>query len=194
MHCARQREPFGPGQRDHVGQDHGERLVADDLAGAPHRMAEAERGLLAGEAGGAGARQLLPQKLGAGRLVAGAQRVLELVVDVEVILDHRLAAAGDEDEVLDARLLGLVDAMLQHRRVDDGEHLLGHALGGRQEPRAETGDGEHGLTNLLLCHLAGPELRFSRAAWQIGSRPSSVAAASSFSRLREKVARRSRVG
>ena len=34
----------------HVGQEHREGLVADDLAGAPHRVAEAERRLLAGEA------------------------------------------------------------------------------------------------------------------------------------------------
>ena len=37
--------------RHHVGQQHGEGLVADDIARAPDRVAEAERRLLAGEAG-----------------------------------------------------------------------------------------------------------------------------------------------
>ena len=36
---------------DHVGQQQRERLVADEVARAPDRMAEAERRLLAGEAG-----------------------------------------------------------------------------------------------------------------------------------------------
>ena len=35
---------------EHVGQDHREGLVADDLAGAPDGVAEAEGRLLAGEA------------------------------------------------------------------------------------------------------------------------------------------------
>ena len=42
----------------HVGQEHREGLVADDLAGAPDRVAEAERRLLAGEARLAGGRQV----------------------------------------------------------------------------------------------------------------------------------------
>mgnify|MGYP003694199867 CR=1 FL=1 len=42
----------------HVGQQQRERLVADDLARAPHRVAEPERVLLAGEAGLARPRQL----------------------------------------------------------------------------------------------------------------------------------------
>ncbi len=41
---------------DHVGQQQRERLVADEIAGAPHGVAEAERRLLAGEAGLPGLR------------------------------------------------------------------------------------------------------------------------------------------
>jgi hypothetical protein len=39
-----------PAAAQHVGQDHGEGLVADDLARTPDRVAEAERRLLAREA------------------------------------------------------------------------------------------------------------------------------------------------
>ena len=44
------REAAGTGTHDHVGEEHGEGLVADQLARAPHGVAEAERLLLAGEA------------------------------------------------------------------------------------------------------------------------------------------------
>ena len=66
-----------------------------------------------------------------------------------MVLDGALVAAGDEDEMLDAGGLGLVDHVLDHRPVDDGQHLLGHRLGGGQEARAEPGDGEDGLANAL---------------------------------------------
>ena len=38
---------------------------------------------------------------------------------VEMVLDHALVAAGDEDEMLDAGFLGLVDHILDQRLVDD---------------------------------------------------------------------------
>ncbi len=99
----------------HVGQQHREGLVADDLAGAPHRVAEAEGGLLPGEARLPRLRQVLLQ-LVVGRLFAAFDEgLVELVGDVEVVLDHGLAAAGDEDEVFDPGLTGFVDDVL-----DDG--------------------------------------------------------------------------
>ncbi|BAQ46973.1 hypothetical protein Maq22A_c19550 [Methylobacterium aquaticum] len=64
-----------------------------------------------------------------------------------MILDHRLAAAGDEDEVLDPGLAGLVDDVLDHRPVDDRQHLLGHRLGRREETGAEARDREDGFAN-----------------------------------------------
>ena len=51
------------GHRHHIGQQHRERLVADDLAGAPHRMAETERLLLTGEARRARRRKIGRQSL-----------------------------------------------------------------------------------------------------------------------------------
>ena len=58
-----------------------------------------------------------------------------------MVLDHPLVAAGDEDEMLDARLARLVDHVLQDRPVDDRQHLLGIALvaGRKRVPRPATG-------------------------------------------------------
>ena len=133
----------------HVGQQQREGLVADDLARAPDRVAEAERRLLAGEARLAGARELPRQLLQLLRLAALGKRRVELVGDVEMVLDHALVAAGDEDEMLDAGLARLVDHVLHDRPVDDGQHLLRHRLGGGQETGAETGDGEDGFADAL---------------------------------------------
>ena len=73
-----------------------------------------------------------------------------------MVLDHALVAARDKDEMLDARFPGLIDGDLDERPVNDGQHFLGHGLGGGQEPRAQSGDGENCLfdralhVNLLL--------------------------------------------
>ena len=135
-------------QHQFVRQHHRERLVADDVARAPDRVAEAERRLLAGETGGAGFGLVARQNVLLGLLVAArGQRGVEFEHPVEMILDHALVAAGDEDEMLDARLLGLVDDILDQRLVDDGQHFLRHRLGGGQEAGAETGDREDGFAD-----------------------------------------------
>ena len=64
-----------------------------------------------------------------------------------MILDHALVAAGDEDEMLDAGVAGLVDHVLDQRPVDHGQHLFRHGLGGRQEAGAEPRNGKHGLAD-----------------------------------------------
>jgi hypothetical protein len=67
-----------------------------------------------------------------------------------MVLDHLLVAAGDEDEMLDPRLAGLVHDVLDHRAVDDGQHFLRDRLGGGEEAGAETGDGKHSLADAWL--------------------------------------------
>ena len=131
----------------HVGQQHGERLVADDVARAPHRVAEAERRLLAGEARLPGAEQVLRQRVEFGLAVFAVQRRFEFVLAVEMILDDALVAAGDEHEMLDAGLARFVDHVLDQRAVDDGEHFLRHRLGGGQETGAKAGDGQYGFAD-----------------------------------------------
>ncbi len=67
------------------------------------------------------------------------------------MLDNRgLAAAGDEDQLLDPSLARLVDRVLDQRPVDHRQHLLGDRLGCGQEPGAKPGDGEHGLADRLV--------------------------------------------
>ena len=131
----------------HVGQHQCEGLVADNVARAPDRMAEPERSLLAREARLAGAGKVFQQRIKLRRLLAAFERRLQLELMVEMILDHALVAAGDEDEMLDARRASLIDDMLDNRPVDDGEHFLGNGLGGGQKTRAETGDWEDGFAD-----------------------------------------------
>ena len=128
-----------------VGQENGERLVADNRPRTPDRMAEAQRHLLAnrdeisrGEAG----RLEDFERLG-----PVAHRRFEFVGNIEVIDDRGLAAAGHEDHLLDPRLARLVHRILDQRPVDDRQHFLGDRLGGGQEARAEAGDGEHGFAD-----------------------------------------------
>ena len=80
-------------------------------------------------------------------LLALGQRQLELELAVEMVLDHALVAAGDEDEMLDAGLARLVDDVLDQRPVDDRQHFLRHGLGGGQEAGAEPGDRENGFAD-----------------------------------------------
>ncbi len=138
---------LGSGPRDHIRQQDREGLLADDFARAPDGVAEAERRLLAGEAGRAGRREVGHERVIFGLFPAPFEGVLELVGRVEMILDHAFVAAGDEDEMLDPRLARFVHHVLENRPVDDGQHLLRDRLGRRQKPRAETGDGQHGFAD-----------------------------------------------
>ena len=135
----------------HVGQKERERLVADQFARTPHRVAQAERLLLAGEAGRARLGQIVAQHVERGLLLALEERDFQLELAVEMILDDALVASGDEDEMLDASLTGLVDHDLDERPVDHRQHLLGHSLGGGQEPGTETGHGKYSFAN-SRCH------------------------------------------
>ncbi len=69
-----------------------------------------------------------------------------------MVLDDVLAAAGDEDELLDPGFPGFLDGILDDRLVDDRQHLLGHGLGGGQKAGAHAGDRKDGFANGLECH------------------------------------------
>ena len=143
------------------GKQHRERLVTDDVAGAPHRVAETERCLLAGEAHGTGLGLVARQNFHLGLLAARGERGVELVHAVEMVLDHTLVAAGDKDEMLDPGLPRLVDHVLDQRLVDDGQHFLRHRLGGRQDAGAEAGDRKDGFADFhgdwFWDFLEGPQ-------------------------------------
>ncbi len=129
-----------------VAEEHHEGLVADHVAGHPDGVAEAERLFLAhrdnvDEVGDV--VQLLAQLF----FLAVLEHRVELEVVVEMVLDGGLAGAGDQDDLLDARGHRLLDDVLDGGPVDDGEHLLGDGLGGRQEPRAQPGHRNDGLSD-----------------------------------------------
>jgi hypothetical protein len=115
----------------HVGQQQGEWLAADELARAPYRVAEPERELLPREARCSGTREVAREQFEVVVPLALRQRVLELELPIEMVLDDSLVAASDEDEMLDAGLARLVDHVLDQRAVDHRQHLLGHGFGGR---------------------------------------------------------------
>ncbi len=137
------------GVHHHVGQDHRKGLVADDVAGAPHRVAQAQGLHLAHEAHLAGARQFAEQLLEDLGLALALQLQLHLDLVVEIVLQGLLAAAGDEDEVLDPRRAGLGHRIGDDRPIDHVQQLLGHRLGAGQHPGAEAGDRQDRLANLL---------------------------------------------
>ena len=70
-----------------------------------------------------------------------------------MILQRALAASGDEDDLLDPRLQCLFDGVLDEGLVDDGQHLLWHSLGSRQEAGAQTRDREDGFTQRFDRHF-----------------------------------------
>src|SRR6476620_6115275 len=152
----------------HVGQQRRERLVSDQLARAPDRVTEAERKLLAREAGGARSRQVAGERFEIVVALALGERVLELELAVEVVLDYTLVAAGDEDEMLDAGLARLVDHVLDQRPVDHRQHLLRHGLGRGQESGAQSGHGENGFAD--RSHVGAGTLMGTRI-WERGLRP-----------------------
>ena len=71
-------------------------------------MTEAERHLLPGEARWPGAGWSAPSASSSVNLPRAVERPLELDLLVEMVLDHGLVAAGDEDEMLDAGLARLI--------------------------------------------------------------------------------------
>ena len=132
-------------QHQIVGQQDGERVVADEGAGAPDGMAEAERHLLADGGDRARRHRLGAQQFQRLALVALGQGGFQLEGDVEMFDQRGLAAAGDHAELLDPGGARLIDRVLDQRLVDDRQHFLWHRLGGGQEARAEAGDRKHGL-------------------------------------------------
>jgi hypothetical protein len=135
-----------------VGEEDGERLIANDRRRAQHGVAESQRLRLANEnAVDPGRRRALDllQQIG---LVAKRELVLELVGLVEMILDRALVASRDEDHVGDAGSRRFFDRVLDQRLVDDRQHLLRARLGGRKEAGAHPRYREHGLRDFAHRH------------------------------------------
>src|SRR3954464_1786012 len=125
-----------------VAKQHGKGLVTNMCGSHQHGMAEAS---------GVSLPYVMDLRQLAGllnacqpRLVAfGLQRLLELDVAVEVVLEGPLVASGDEQHIGEASVHRFFDDVLDGWLVDDGQHLFGNGLRGRQEPGAESGGRNH---------------------------------------------------
>ena len=69
---------------------------------------------------------------------------------IEVVFHGAFAAAGDDDDVLDARCDRLFDAVLDDGLVDQRQHLFGDDLGGGQKTRAQAAGGENNFANFCV--------------------------------------------
>ena len=74
--------------------------------------------------------------------------MFQFEADVEVVFNGTFAPARDDNDVLNAGMHGLFDAILDKRFVDDREHLFRLRLRGRQEAGSQTGGGKYGFTHL----------------------------------------------
>ena len=126
--------------RKHVSPDV---FVARDVAA----KSEAERRRLADVDAGRVRRQDSPQRFRELLLALRDQRRLELRIEIEMVLDRALRAAGDEDQAAGPRRQRLLHRVLDQRLVDDRQHFLRARLGGGQEARAAAGDGENRKTD-----------------------------------------------
>ena len=118
-------------------------------------MTETQRRLLAGKARLSGLWQIAVEQFQFAFLATHFERVLQLELAVEMILDDALVAAGHENEELNACRARLVHHVLDHRAIDHGQHFLGHGLGGWQKPRAEASHREDGLADFAGRSLGG---------------------------------------
>ncbi len=135
----------GLAQHDVIGQQDGERIIADELARAPDGVAQPQRFLLADGHHGAGHDAGRFQRLERGCLVAGLQRVFKFVADIEIIDQGVLAPAGNKAEFLDPRLARLIDCILDQRAINDREHFLGHRLRRGEKACSQTGNRQYGF-------------------------------------------------
>ena len=111
------------------------------------RRAQAQRLLLAHISDGTGGEIGRLDGLQGVEFAARLQGRFELEGVIEVIFDRGLAAPGDENQLLDAAVEGLLHRMLDHRAVNDRQHLLGHGLGRRQKARPQAGDRQDRFAN-----------------------------------------------
>jgi len=130
-----------------VGENHRERAVAHQFLRAQHGVAEAEGRSLAHIEAIDISRLDAAHQFQQLVLAARFELCLDLVRLVEMVFNGALAAARYEDHLGDAGRYRLFHCILDQWLVDDGQHLLGACLGGRQEPCPETCHGKHGFGN-----------------------------------------------
>ncbi len=131
---------------EHVAKQHGERLIAHQVARDQHGVTEAERLFLSRVADLHHVRDIADH-LGLLFLAVLLEEIFEKWRSVEVILDRALAAAGDNDDVLDAGSHAFFSDILNLRLIDNGQHFFGLRFGGRQKTRAQAGGRQNGFAD-----------------------------------------------
>ena len=86
---------------------------------------------------------------------------------IEIVLDRPFAAAGYEDEVLNARLPGFLYRIVDQRAVNDGQHLFGDGFGRREKTASQTSHGKHNFS-YLVRHRSGPRITSAPTGTFIG--------------------------
>src|ERR1017187_4958784 len=133
---------------DHiVGQDYRERLIPHQLHGAQNGVSQPQGFLLpsvrnvdhVGDVAHDRKQILLAPRF---------KHVFQLEADVKMIFDGALAAAGDDNDVLNSGMQRLLDAILNERFIDQRQHLHRLRLGGGQEAAAKPPGREYGFANL----------------------------------------------
>jgi hypothetical protein len=132
---------------DRVAERDEERPATDERLRAEHRVPEAQQLPLPRVEvphRGPFERQLGQQLL----LARFAERLDQLAVEVEMVLDRGLARAGDEQHLAGADAGQFLDDILHHGFAPDGQHLLRLRLRGWQQTGAEAGNGNDGDFNI----------------------------------------------
>ena len=133
---------------DVVAVDDHERIIARKGFGDADSVAEAEGLLLADkvDVGHAGNAKALFQHL---LLARSGQLFLQLRAAVKVVFNDALVAAQDDQNIGDARTHGFLHQILDGRLVHDGEHPLGHCLGGGEHACAQTRSRDDGFRDFF---------------------------------------------
>src|SRR5690606_32191781 len=76
----------------------------------------------------------------------------QLVGNIEMLHERRLAAAGHEDDFLDTGLTRLVDGILNQWPIDDRKQFLGDRFRRRKKASAQSRNREHGFADLHPLH------------------------------------------
>ena len=125
-----------------VAQQYAEGLVADEALRAPNRVTQTLCLLLAQEVHIRHVRDLA-HCTGFLLLAIGQQTRLKIGGIVKIVLDRGLAAVCDDEDLLNARCDRFLYDVLEDGLVHQRQHLLGDALGVRQQSRSETGCGDY---------------------------------------------------
>ena len=102
-------------------------------------------------------------------LPLASSSVFQLEADVEMILNRGLAAAGHDDDVLDAGMNGFFHAVLDEGLVHQRQHLFGLGFGGGRNRVPSPAAGNTALRTLEIINLivkaqgTGFGLRIGRA-------------------------------